>query len=142
MFVSELHTASFIKILKLFNSLSFLNMEFFPSHGRLGDIVLCWKGNIDARVTVTNESMIIYFIFNDLPYNLAITVAYKPCNPACKQNFWNMIDIGFKGAPYTKNNKRVGKANIQECINRGFINSDWRLLFFVGVCITLYCFEQ
>lgn len=40
-----------------------------------------------------------------------------------------MIDIGFKGAPFTWNNKRVGKENIQERLDRGFINGEWRTIF-------------
>lgn len=36
-------------------------------------------------------------------------VAYGPCNPACKQNFWNMIDIGFKGAPTPRTIKGLEK---------------------------------
>lgn len=40
-----------------------------------------------------------------------------------------LIDMGFKGAAYTWTNCRVGKANIQERIDRGFINDEWRILF-------------
>lgn len=40
-----------------------------------------------------------------------------------------LMDVGFKGSRYTWNNCRCGRANIQERINRGFINESWRLLF-------------
>lgn len=40
-----------------------------------------------------------------------------------------LLDLGFKGSSFTWNNRRVGKANIQERIDRGFINGSWRLLF-------------
>lgn len=40
-----------------------------------------------------------------------------------------LIDLGFKGHPYTWNNGRVGGANIQAQQDHGFANDVWRLLF-------------
>lgn len=40
-----------------------------------------------------------------------------------------LIDLGYIGYPYTWNNRRAGKANIQERLDRGFANGAWRLLF-------------
>lgn len=39
------------------------------------------------------------------------------------------IDLGYKGHAFTWNNKRIGKANICERLDRGFSNSQWRLIF-------------
>lgn len=44
-------------------------------------------------------------------------------------NDGGLIDMGFKGVAFTWNNKRSGKANIQERLDRGLINAEWRLLF-------------
>lgn len=38
-----------------------------------------------------------------------------------------LIDLGYSGCGW--NNKRVGKANIQERLDRGFVNEHWHLLF-------------
>lgn len=40
-----------------------------------------------------------------------------------------LIDLGYKGAPFTWNNKRAGHSNIQERLDRGLINGDWRAAF-------------
>lgn len=40
-----------------------------------------------------------------------------------------LLDLGFIGYPFTWNNHRVGRANIQERLDRAFSNTDWRLLF-------------
>lgn len=40
-----------------------------------------------------------------------------------------LIDVGFKGNIYTRNNLIVGKVKIQERIDRGFINDTWKILF-------------
>lgn len=36
-----------------------------------------------------------------------------------------LIDLGYHGYPYTWNNKRSGKANIQERLDRGVANDLW-----------------
>lgn len=40
-----------------------------------------------------------------------------------------LIDIGFDGNAYTWNNRRGGAANIQERLDRGFANAQWKLRF-------------
>lgn len=40
-----------------------------------------------------------------------------------------LIDMGFKGATYTWSNKRSGKVSIQERLDKGMINSAWRMMF-------------
>lgn len=40
-----------------------------------------------------------------------------------------LIDLGYNGAAFTWNNKRKVRENIQECLDRGFISDDWRVLF-------------
>lgn len=40
-----------------------------------------------------------------------------------------LIDLGFICHPFTWNNKRIGKTNIQERLDQSFVNSDWRLLY-------------
>lgn len=40
-----------------------------------------------------------------------------------------LIDMGFKGAAYTWNNRRMGTANIQERLDRGLIIGTWRTCF-------------
>lgn len=40
-----------------------------------------------------------------------------------------LIDLGFDGNPYTWNNKRIGRANICERLDKGFANGQWRILF-------------
>jgi hypothetical protein len=39
-----------------------------------------------------------------------------------------LIDLGFKGNSFTWTNKRMGKANIKERLNRAVTNVDWRSL--------------
>lgn len=41
----------------------------------------------------------------------------------------DLIDLGYCGHSFTWNNKRVGKANIQERLDRGFANGAWKALF-------------
>lgn len=40
-----------------------------------------------------------------------------------------LIDLGYEGPRFTWNNRRSGKANIQERLDRGFANDAWKLLF-------------
>lgn len=40
-----------------------------------------------------------------------------------------LIDLGFSGNTFTWNNRRIGRANIQEMLNCGLTNSTWRTLF-------------
>lgn len=40
-----------------------------------------------------------------------------------------LIDLSFCAHAYTWNNKRAGKANIQERLDRAFTNGDWRTMF-------------
>lgn len=44
-------------------------------------------------------------------------------------NDHGLIDMGFEGYAYTWNNKRSGSANIQERLDRGVANEDWKLLY-------------
>lgn len=40
-----------------------------------------------------------------------------------------LLDLGYVGYPFTWNNMRVGKSNIQERLDRGFCTSTWRIQF-------------
>lgn len=40
-----------------------------------------------------------------------------------------LIDLGFKGNPFTWDNKRVDSANIRERLDRGVTNPLWRVMF-------------
>lgn len=40
-----------------------------------------------------------------------------------------LLDLGFCGYAYTWNNRRSGKANIQEQLDRGFSNGEWKARF-------------
>lgn len=40
-----------------------------------------------------------------------------------------LIDLGFVDHQYTWSNKRVEAANIQERLDRGLANGEWKLLF-------------
>jgi hypothetical protein len=41
----------------------------------------------------------------------------------------NLTDLGFAGVPYTYDNKRQGKANVQVRLDRAVASSEWRDLF-------------
>lgn len=50
----------------------------------------------------------------------------------CFNNFISnsgLIDLEFKGINYTWTNKRVGKDNLRERIDKALANTDWRLKF-------------
>jgi hypothetical protein len=40
-----------------------------------------------------------------------------------------LMDLGFSGNPFTWNNKRHGKFNIKECLDKGLSNHLWVFLF-------------
>jgi hypothetical protein len=40
-----------------------------------------------------------------------------------------LIDLGYSGNPFTWNNKRQGRENLRERLDRGLSNKDWVLLF-------------
>lgn len=44
-------------------------------------------------------------------------------------NNYGLIDVGFVGHAFTWSNRRGGLANIQEQLDRGFANADWRTAF-------------
>ncbi|KAM0834414.1 hypothetical protein ACQ4PT_063618 [Festuca glaucescens] len=41
----------------------------------------------------------------------------------------NLVDLGFKGLPYTYDNKRRGRANVRVRLDRAVATSEWRDLF-------------
>lgn len=40
-----------------------------------------------------------------------------------------LIDLGFVGHAFTWTNRKVEKSNIQEWLDRCFVNNEWRLLY-------------
>ena len=40
-----------------------------------------------------------------------------------------MLDLGFSGNPFTWSNGQQGRVFIQERLDRGLVNGDWRSLF-------------
>lgn len=44
-------------------------------------------------------------------------------------NDHGLIDLGFEGHAYTWSNKRSGMTNIQERLDTGYANKEWKLKF-------------
>lgn len=49
----------------------------------------------------------------------------------------DLIDIGFVGFPFTWNNKRHGRANIRQRLDRAIVNPQWRVKFPNGTLLHL-----
>lgn len=54
----------------------------------------------------------------------------------------DLIDLGFIGHAITWNNKRGGMANIQERLDRGIANVEWKFLFPEAIIIHLPTFNS
>lgn len=67
--------------------------------------------------------------------NQSEKIGGKPVASSSRDGFRNMVDrngfvdLGYNGYSFTWNNKRPGRANIQERLDRGFANGQWRIIF-------------
>lgn len=77
-------------------SLGFPNLEFVPSVGRAGGILLSWKHGVDIQVITANTNLIHCIVQNQpmkTPWHL--TLIYGPPTPVSRAIFWDSLhDIG------------------------------------------------
>lgn len=64
LFLSELKTSSLPKIQKIMSSLGFPNLEFVPSIGAAGGLVLGWKNSVQIQVIVSTAWFINVLILS------------------------------------------------------------------------------
>lgn len=78
LFLSELKTSSSTKILNIFRSLGFPQIEFIPAVGSSGGIALGWKDHVDIKIIVANSNIVNALVISDPPIplgNLRLSMA-------------------------------------------------------------------
>lgn len=118
----------------LVRSLHFDYFEFIATVGNSGGLRLAWKCNLNVKVI--GESFDgPWMVIGD--FNSVLTsedkVGGQPVASSSNRGLSRVINhnglMGFEGFAFTWNNRRGGMANIQERLDRGFVNDAWRIRF-------------
>lgn len=93
-FLSKLRSSSLTKIQRIFHSLSFYKFEFALFLGRASGLILCWKDNVDFKITIVNHNLISDIVCSHPPKSeWVITWVYGPTIPGYKLIFWDQLKI-------------------------------------------------
>lgn len=131
-FLSETKCNSSFDMSSLSISLSFDRVEFVPSRGTAGGLVLMWHDVVNLTVIFSNENIINCVIQedSDIP-DWQFTCLYDPPVPGLRAQFWDSLaDIGtaFTGpwniigdfnALLSQDDKKGGRA-VSQSSNGGF----------------------
>lgn len=100
-FLSEVKCSDSVKINLLASSLKYPNLEFVPSVGLFGGLLLLWNSNLHIQVLLSNDFVINFLFFSDPPSCAwQCSCVYGPVVPNLKGAFWdglNSIGRAFDG---------------------------------------------
>lgn len=96
LFLSEVKSDSEDKIRGLVTSLGFQHMEFIPSVGRAGGLLLTWKAAVTIQIICSNQNVITCMFPQSASLDCwHLSFIYVPPSPVGRSEFWRCVmDVG------------------------------------------------